>query len=184
MGAWLSVTMLLAAVGPPVAVRPVTPQPPNGLRKAGAASVVPAANFTVNVTPATITFSATNPSSAPVDSGSSTASVSWTNLDFAQGAWSLTVQAGSPSFINCPTVPVSAVTVSCASVSTSIGGSGTCSPPFTLSTSAQTVAGGNQGFITYSYAVTLNFTLADNWKYIAETSPSCSLSLSYIATVP
>jgi hypothetical protein len=37
---------------------------------------------------------------------------------------------------------------------------------------------------TFSYAVTLSFTLADNWKYIAETSPPCSLSLSYAATVP
>lgn len=184
MGGWLSITMLLAAVGPPAAVRPVSPQPTNGLRRAGTSKAIPAANFSLTVSPAAITFSATNPDTAPVDSGSSTASISWSNLDFNTGAWSLTVQASSASFSSCPTVPVSAVTVSCASVSTSIGGTGTCSPSFGLSTSAQTVASGNQGTLTYNYTVTLNFTLADNWKYIAETSPSCSLSLSYVATVP
>jgi len=183
MGAWIAITMLLAAAGPP-ALRPVSPKLPTDPKKAAARTVVPAAGFTVNVSPATITFSATNPDSSPTDSGSSTASVSWTNLDFAQGNWSLTVQAGSSSFSTCPTVPVSAVTVTCATVNTSIGGSGACSPSFTLSPSAQTVAGGAQGPITYNYAVTLNFTLADSWKYIAETSPSCSLSLSYTATVP
>ena len=184
MGAWLSITMLLAAVGPPAAIRPVSPRLPNSLRKAVTPKAQPAADFSLTVTPATVTFSATNPDTSPVDSGSATTSVSWTNLDFNTGAWNLTLQATSSSFANCPTVPVSAVTVSCASVSTTFGGSGACSPSFALSTSAQTVAGGNQGFITYNYNVTLNFTLADNWKYIAEMSPSCSLSLSYVANVP
>jgi hypothetical protein len=182
MGAWLFIAMCMAAAGPPVAPRPASPAPQNSLRKA--ASVAPAAGFTVNVSPAAIAFSATDPDTAPVDAGSGPASITWQNLDFTQGAWSLTVQAGSAGFTNCATVPVSAVTVSCATVSTSIGGSGACSAPFTLSTSAQTVAGGTQSVLTYSYSVTINFTLADNWKYIAETSPSCSLSLSYIANVP
>jgi hypothetical protein len=96
----------------------------------------------------------------------------------------LTVQAGSAGFGNCPTVPVSAVTVSCASATTNTGGSGKCGPAFALSTSPQVVAGGNQSGSTFSYAVTLTFSLADNWKYIAETSPSCLLTLSYTATVP
>jgi hypothetical protein len=175
---------MFVAAGPPATVRPAPSGPANSLRKAGASKPVSADSFTVSVSPATISFTATNPNSAPVDSGSSTATVSWENLDFAQGAWSLTVQAPSSAFSSCPTVPVSAVTVSCASVSATIGGTGTCSPPFALSTAAQTVASGNQAILTFSYTVTLNFTLADNWKYIAETSPSCSLLLSYIATVP
>jgi hypothetical protein len=184
MGAWLSFSMWLVAAGPPAVIRPVSPQPPNGLRAGGVPSVHPAASFSVNVSPATITFSATDPDTAPVVAGSAPASVTWQNLDFNSGAWGLTVQANASTFSNCPTVPVSAVTVSCASASTSIGGSASCSAPFTLSTTAQTVASGSQSFLTYSYSVTLNFTLADNWKYIAETSPSCSLSLSYIANVP
>jgi len=176
--------ILLSAAGAPGVVHPASPQPPGTLRTAGARSVRPAASFTVNVSPATITFSATNPDQAPMDAGSAPASITWENLDFNQGNWSLTVQATSAGFANCPTVPVSAVTVSCASASTNSGGSGACAAPFALSTSAQTVASGSQAFLTYSYSVSINFTLADSWKYIAETSPSCSLSLSYIANVP
>jgi hypothetical protein len=46
------------------------------------------------------------------------------------------------------------------------------------------IAGAKQGSSTFNYAVVLNFTLADSWNYIAETSSACSLSLSYTATVP
>lgn len=183
MCAWLSITLLLAAAGPPVAVRPVSPKPPNGLRMAVAPLVVPGATFALNVTPATITFSATNPDLAPVDSGSAAASVSW-QYNSNIGAWNLTVQANTSSFSNCGTVPVSAVSVSCTSVYTHPAGSGFCGPPFTLSTSPQAVVSGTNKNPTDTYAVTLNFTLADNWKYIAQTSPSCSLSLSYVATLP
>src|ERR1019366_5223638 len=180
MGIWPSVTALLAAVG-----RPVAPLPPTLQGKPLTVLARPAAAaFSLNVSPATITFNATNPDLAPVASGSASASVSWQSRSGNTGNWSLTVQADSPSFSNCPTVPISAVTVSCASAATNVGRSGNCSPAFALSTSPQVVAGGNQGRSTFSYAVMLSFALADNWKYIAETSPSCSLSLSYTATVP
>lgn len=184
MLAWLTTTLWLAAAGLPVAAPPAAHTLPPRPQKTHGFKVAPAATFNVNVSPGTISFNAINPDSSPVDAGSSAASVTWQNLDFNEGAWTLTVQATSSSFTNCSTVPISAVTVSCASVSTSIGGSGSCSAPFTLTTSPQVVAGGNQSFITYSYSVAVNFTLNDSWKYIAETSPSCSLSLSYVATVP
>lgn len=151
-------------------------------QKAHAAS--PAANFNLTVSPATVSFTATNPVSAPTDAGSSAATVSWSNLDFNSGSWNLTVQASSTAFTSCATVPISAVTVSCSSVSATIGGTGSCAAPFKLSTSPQVVASGNQGILTYDYSITLSFTLTDSWKYIAETSPSCSLSLSYAANVP
>jgi hypothetical protein len=145
----------------------------------------PRANsFTVTVTPATVSFNATNPTSVPVVAGSATATATWENLDLNSGPWNLTVQAVAGSFANCPTVPVSAVTVSCSSVATFIGGTGACAAPFRLSTSPQVVASGNQEALTFNYTINLNFTLADSWKYIAQTSPSCSLSLSYTATVP
>jgi len=180
MGVWLLVTALLAAAGRPVAPRPPTLQ--------GRLSAVPArqaaGDFSLIISPAAITFEATNPDLAPSASGSAGASVSWRNRNGNPGSWSLTVQADSPSFSNCPMVPISAVTVSCASATTNLGRSGNCSPAFALSNAPQVVARGNQGRATFSYAVMLNFALADNWKYVAETSPSCSLSLSYIATVP
>jgi hypothetical protein len=48
-----------------------------------------------------------------------------------------------------------------------------------LSTTLQTVASGNESGPTDNYAVTLNLSLTESWRYIAHTSPSCSLSLTY-----
>ena len=149
-----------------------------------AQAAMQAANFTLDATPATITFNATNPGTAPVVAGSATASVTWQVLSGGNN-WSLKVQASAPTFVNCPTVPVSAVTVTCASASGgALGGSATCAGSFPLSTTAVQVAGGAEGLIAYNYSVTINFTLADRWKYIAETNPACSVSLTYTANVP
>lgn len=145
-----------------------------------------AGNFTPTATPATITFSATNPATAPVVAGSSTATVAWSVFSGGNN-WNLNVQASAPTFTNCPTVPISAVKVSCATatIGSIMGaGSATCAAPFQLSTAPLQVAGGAEGTFSYNYSVTLNFTLADSWKYIAETSPQCTLSLTYTANVP
>ena len=141
-------------------------------------------HFTVTVTPATLTFTASNPGTAPVVAASSPTFVSWQVVSGGSN-WSLRVKANSPHFANCPTVPVSAVTVSCASASVlPAGGTSGCSGPFALSTADTQVAGGSEGPTAYAYSVTINFTLADSWKYIAETIPACSLSLTYKADVP
>jgi len=96
--------------------------------------------------------------------------------------WTLTAQAGAASFTGCATVPASAVTVTCASTSvTGGGGTGSCSGSFTLSSSPQQVAGGLEG---NSYTVTLNFKLTDRWRYIAATTPSCTLTLTYTVNAP
>lgn len=143
-----------------------------------------AGNFTLTVTPATISFSASNPATAPVVAANSTATISWSVLSGGNN-WNVTVQASAPTFSNCPTVPVSAVKVSCASATIgSLGGSATCAAPFQLSTTPLQVAGGAEGVVAMNYTVTLNFTLADSWKYIAQTSSACSLSLTYTANVP
>jgi hypothetical protein len=78
-------------------------------------------------------------------------------------------------------VPVSAVKVTCANVT---GGSfGTCAAGVTLSTTGQNVAGGLESTANNApYSVTLNFTLADSWSYIANSS--CSISLTYTVTAP
>lgn len=175
---WLSIALLAAAAVRPAAV-PVRRFYPMG--------VVPnaGANFTLTVSPATISFSATNPGTVPVVSGSSTVKATWT----AQGSggtntWTLTVRAAASTFTNCATVPVSAVTVSCSAASISGGGTAGCGGSFPLSTTAQTVASGTDSNVNRNYSVTLNFTLADSWSYIAETSPACTLSLTYTANVP
>lgn len=129
------------------------------------------------VTPGTISFLASNPNGGPV-SGSSAATVNWSVVDGAAlQTWNISVQATASVFSGCTTVPVSAVTVSCASASVGGGGTGTCGGSFTLSTVAQHVAGGAQGVGTQPYNVQLNYTLAESWRYVA--NPSCSLTLIY-----
>jgi hypothetical protein len=65
-----------------------------------------------------------------------------------------------------------------------LGGSGSCSGSFPLSTTPQVVASGSEGIISLNYSVTIGFTLTDNWKYIAEMGPACAISLTYTANVP
>jgi hypothetical protein len=176
MGAIPILLMAAITAGRPVSLRPVR----------GKTSLVAphaAGNFTLNASPASISFNASNPQTSPVVAGSSTSSITWSILSGGD-TWELTVQAASPSFTNCPFVPISAVTVTCASASVgSFGGSAACAGAFPLSTTPTRVAGGNEGVVALNYSVTLNFTLADSWKYIAEISPACSLSLTYKADV-
>lgn len=149
-----------------------------------AASIPQSGAFTITVSPATVTFTATNPGTVPVVAANATTTVTWQILSGGKN-WTLRVKAGSPSFANCPTIPISAVTVSCASAKVaSVGGSGSCAGPFRLGTGQSQVAAGAEGMLAFNYTVTINFTLADSWKYIAETNPACSLALTYTADVP
>jgi hypothetical protein len=136
----------------------------------------------VSATPGTISFTATDPDLGSV-SGSSTSTVSWTTTGGTfPNVWTLKVQASAATFGNCPTVPASAVTVACANAYTAFG---ICSASFPLSTSAQQVAVGVEGNNpNQPYSVTINFTLADSWSYIAKQSPPCTLTLTYTVTAP
>jgi hypothetical protein len=182
MSGLASIALLAAmAAGPPAVRVPRRPHP------AVSAPKPQAANFTLNVSPATITFTTTNnPSATPVVAASQPATLTWTATSFLDNNnWTLTVQSGAASFANCPGVPVSAVTVTCTAASLGgFGGTASCNGPFTLSTAPQQIAGGGIGIFTYNYSVTVNFTLADSWKYIAEQTPACSLTLNYVANVP
>ena len=158
------------------ATRPVTP----------AVSVGVAAATTVSglaVSPATISFSATDPDTAPSVAGNSSATVSWSITGGSpSNTQSLSVQAGGSTFTGCNTVPVSAVTVTCGTTSSTRGPVPTCSAAFTLSTAVQTLASGKEANGNASYTVVINYTLADSWKYVA--SPSCTLNLTYTLVAP
>jgi len=149
--------------------------------QSGAAIVKPkpmaAAVSAASATPSAITFLATDPTGTPVVTGSSAAVVTWKTSGGLLGAWTLNVSAPT-AFGACSTVPASAVTVTCASVSG--GFLGACSSATTLSPTATQIAGGYEGLGTATYSVSLSFTLQDSWKYIA--SSSCSLSVSYTIT--
>jgi len=182
MSGLVSIALLAAMTAGPPAVRV-----PRRLHPTVSTPRPQAANFTLNVSPATITFTTTNnPSATPLVAASQPATLTWTANSFLDNNnWTLTVQAGAASFASCPGVPVSAVTVTCTAASlTGLGGSAKCSGAFPLSTTPQQIAGGAIGIFTYNYSVTVNFTLADSWKYIAEQNPACSLSLNYVANVP
>jgi hypothetical protein len=136
---------------------------------------------TVSASPATISFTATDPDLGSVP-GSAASTVSWTTTGgLTTSTWTLQVQAAAASFTGCGTVPTSAVTATCGSVTG--GTSGACKPAITLSTTAQQVATGKESTsLNAPYSVILNFKLADSWKYIAKSS--CTLTLTYTATAP
>src|SRR5882724_9501080 len=133
--------------------------------------------------PSTISFQENNPDHGVV-SVSSPASVSWTILAGSHlQNWTLSVQAGSSSFVGCPTIPISAVQVNCGSATaTGLGGTGACSGSFPLSTSLQQVAGGAEGDLAGTYSVLINFTLAESWRYVANSS--CAITLTYSINAP
>ena len=137
----------------------------------------------VSASPGTINFQATNPDLGII-SGSSQGSLTWM---VAGGShlqnWTLSVQAGSSSFAGCSTIPISAIHVNCGSAMVSAGGgTGACSGSFPLSTTAQQIASGAEGDGTNSYTVSINFTLAESWRYVANSS--CAVTLTYSVNAP
>jgi len=135
----------------------------------------------ISASPATISFTATDPDLGPF-AGNSSATVSWSTSGGSAGStWTLKVQASAATFASCGTVPTSAVKATCTGVAG--GSAGTCGAAVNLSTSAQQVASGNEASgAGKAYSVTLNFSLADSWSYIANSS--CSLTLTYTVTAP
>ena len=157
--------------------RPVTP----------AVSLPVAAAATVSslaVSPATISFAATDPDVTPSVAGNSLATVTWSLSNGSNVNWTLSVQAGAGSFTGCSTVPTSAVTVACSSATASKGQAPICSASFPLSTSSQQVAGGKElsGPGSATYTIVISYSLADSWKYVA--SSSCPLNLTYTLNAP
>src|SRR6266404_6131253 len=130
------------------------------------------------VSPASITFVATDPDLITVTGPATT--VTWQAAGGSgSNTWTLKVAASASTFAGCATVPVSAVTVSCTSATVDAGGgTGTCGGAVALSTTSTQIASGKEGGGTRNYTVTLGSTLADTWKYIATQTPSCTLTLT------
>jgi len=137
----------------------------------------------LSATPGTISFQATNPELGLV-SGSSPGSLGWIVLSGSHAQnWTVSVQAGSSSFVGCPTIPISAIRVTCGAATVSGGaGTGACSGSFPLSTTPQQVAGGLEGTGTNSYSVSMNFTLAESWRYVANSA--CIITITYTVNAP
>lgn len=135
----------------------------------------------MTVTPSTINFSATDPDLGLV-AGSAASTVSFTLWFGSASNWTLTISSSTSTFSGCTTIPASAITATC-TAGTASQGSAVCSAAGPLSTTGIQVASGAQGTIA-NFTVTVNFTLSDSWKYIAQTSPTCPLSLTYTLDAP
>lgn len=179
MAGWCSIAVFMAAAAAGQRARPVI-QP----RTAAAVQPQAGSTFALSVVPATVTFQATDPDTSPTVAGSSPASLSWTYNGQWFANWNLTVQAPSASLTNCPGIPVSAITVSCTSASAGAFGGANCAGAFALSTTPHVVASGTEGVLSPTYQVQISYSIGDSWKRAAHLSPSCSLSLTYIATLP
>jgi|SRR5579862_4351935 len=132
------------------------------------------------VTPQSLDFVTADPDLGGVPANSP-AMVSW-EITGAQptGTWMLSVRAGGSAFSGCGTVPVSAVTVRCASATSGRqAGPATCGAPFQLSNQPQAVASGSHENVNSRFTVTIDFSFLDRWQYIGTSSP-CTLNLSYI----
>jgi len=138
------------------------------------------------VSPTTVSFSATSPGVVPSVTGSPATTITWSNASLGTQNWTVSVSAtGFTGGAGCGTIPVSAMTVTCASaVSSGSCASASCTAGSRPLTSAGVqVASGSEGtFLCFSdFTVTLNYNFADNWKYTAET---CTLSVTYNVVSP
>ncbi|MGA9627944.1 MAG: hypothetical protein WBL65_05425 [Bryobacteraceae bacterium] len=175
---WIAV-LLATQAGKP-ALKTLDPRP-----ALAAPKPLATANFSAYATPSPISFAATDPDS-PLVAGSATTTVSWTTgATPANDPWTLQVYSVATSFTNCPTVPISAVTITCTAGFNPGPGGFACGAPATLSTSKTTVASGTLPYSgsSTSFWMTLTYTLTDKWKYAAQMSPSCTLNITYLATV-
>jgi hypothetical protein len=180
MGAWLYIAAFLASGTGQPALKVPAPRP------ALAAPLPLALNFTLGVSPSTVSFSATDPDT-PLVAGNSPTTVFWAvkGTNFGD-AWNLSLSSAATTFTNCSTVPISAVTVTCTTATAGGGGAtAACSAASTLSTTPTVVASGTEGGsnIVRNYSVTLTYRLADQWKYSAQMSPQCTLNITYNALV-
>ena len=146
------------------------------------AGVVWAALGTITATPATVTFTSSDPDLSPV--AGSPVTVTWRfTYGSSSQTWNIGVRANNSTMTHCGAVPTSAITVSCQSVSMSGGtpgtGSGSCSQPFLLSTTNQQVAGGLQRGNNANYTVNISYSFQDRWRYRGAVTPACALTLTY-----
>jgi hypothetical protein len=137
----------------------------------------------LTATPGAISFQAVNPDVGMV-SGSSPGNITWMVLIGSHlQNWTMSLQAGSNSFVGCPSIPISAVRVSCSTATVSGGGgTGGCSGSFPLSSTPQQIAGGAEGDGANLYSVFINFTLAESWRYVANSA--CTLTITYSVNAP
>jgi hypothetical protein len=144
----------------------------------------------LTASPSSISFSSTDPDLGAV-SGSAAASVTFgLLLGTATNTWTVSVSAATSTFTGgtCTTIPASAITVTCASVAVNnyggTAGTGACAASSTLSTTGKTAASGGEGNFYDTFTITLNLTLTDSWAYIAATTTTCPLSITYSLNAP
>ncbi len=172
MNPWLLIAALFASGAGPA---PQAPRP----RPAVILMAAPDPPLILSVNPGDVVFRAQDPDSAPAPVS---AAVSWSADGKNNKQWSFSAQSASPNFPSCPTVPLSAVTVTCSNLVID-GVAHPCSASFPLSAAPQYLVQSRQVKGTaVNYAVNLVFSWNDSWKYIPVSNTPCSVSLTYTAT--
>ena len=181
---------LMFAAGMVWAQKPITSKRQPILAAPSAGQDLPGNGFTavseLRATPGTISFTANNPGSTIP--GGSVATLTWEIDRGTNGkTWTLMVGSGSPSFSGCTTVPVSAISLKCASASAQGSGQGSAGCNMSNFTTLPNtlpglpVASGNEGNASsHHFTVVLSYQLIDSWRYIANT---CPLNVSYTVIV-
>jgi hypothetical protein len=178
------IAITMAAVFSHGQAKPVTRKTAAAVRPAGVTV------YNMSASPSSISFTSTDPDLGTV-AGSAAATVTFSMFfGTASNTWTLSVSSASSTFTggSCTTIPASAITATCSSVSdSSFGGTaatGACGAAAKLSTTGKTIVSGSEGTIFDTLTVTVNFTLSDSWAYIAATSPTCPLSITYTLNAP
>jgi hypothetical protein len=164
--------ILLAAV---MASGPAGPAATPSIRQVPGA-FAPLAVGIISQSASLVSFNLNDPDGAPVSSGGT---VTWTVTGgrTAKG-WNLYMSSGGATTLtNCTEVPISAVRVTCGTVSG--GTTGTCDSGGTLTTTEVEIARGPEAANTYTTTVSLTYSITDAWKYKGHTTPACSLNVSY-----
>ena len=159
--------------------RPTPVLPPAQMQQESA--VVPMAVSNYSVTPATVTFTSSNPSTSAAGSATTTVRFRTSGLVAPNNTWRLWIQASAASFTGCNAPPAGGVTVTCASVSTGMAcvASGATLSPSAPPAATEVASGtGNHNPNT----VTVTYTFQDGWNY--QVGTGCSLGVSYIYTSP
>jgi hypothetical protein len=182
----LGLVVVLVAVGAGglrAADRPPVPVQNRPLASSGPGVFARLDTLTVN--PRTVSFV----SSDPDTSGTVTvpATVSWNmRSGWPFNYWTLSVRATGAYLTGCPSIPVSAVQLTCEKVTDpwALGGGACTVSTINLSTTSQQIATGREDPFQGSYLVNLHFTFKDSWRYIATSGQTCSVDLVHTVDAP
>jgi hypothetical protein len=169
-------SVLLLVEGLAWAQKPVNPRQPTPVISPGQTrqTVTPLVAFGGSVTPASVTFTSSNPDGSVT--GSSTATVSFFTF-LNPTHFTVYAKAASANFTGCNTPPAGSITAAC---SAPTGVTCAASAALTSTGNGTTVATGSGNQLPARFTVT--YTFQDGWSY--QVGTGCPLTVQYLYTEP